>query len=284
MRSNEALVLQDSFYYIYYASAVAQDLFFFPYAIGHYYYAPGYTRRREHALHNVQLIYVMNGEATIEYDGNILQAKKGSFVILDCTRVHSYHTEHGYETLWMHFQGQNAFALANAIIDRAGCVINMEDPEASYRKFREIYETFHHNEPIHEARLSELIYDLLCELYLYASSIDMKTEKPSALGDVLSYINSHFRDDPDIDRLAGIVHISRYHFIRVFKKETGLTPHNYIVNLKIRAVKHLLQTTNLPIKDICFETGFSSESVLCAAFKRSTGMSPSEYRRGFSAE
>ena len=79
--------------------------------------------------------------------------------------------------------------------------------------------------------------------------------------------------------LAEQVGLSPFHFIRTFKKETGFTPHEYLVRTRIDMAKYLLKNTGMPVKDICFATGFSSESVFCSAFKKSVGMSPKAYKR-----
>lgn len=73
--------------------------------------------------------------------------------------------------------------------------------------------------------------------------------------------------------------MSTYHFIRVFKKETDMTPHEYIINYRLRISKILLLESNMSVNDICYESGFSSASIFCAAFKKSVGLSPTAYRK-----
>lgn len=96
--------------------------------------------------------------------------------------------------------------------------------------------------------------------------------------DTITYINEHFAEDLSVDELAARVNLSPYHFIRTFKKMTGYTPHEYLVNTRIATARYLLKNTSLPIKDICFNTGFSSESVFCSTFKRYQKISPAQYR------
>ena len=85
--------------------------------------------------------------------------------------------------------------------------------------------------------------------------------------------------DSEIDTyLAEQAGLSQYHFIRTFKKETGFTPHEYLVNTRLATARYLLKNTRLPVKDICFNTGFSCESVFCSAFKQHQGMTPAQYR------
>ena len=64
----------------------------------------------------------------------------------------------------------------------------------------------------------------------------------------------------------------------MFKQETGYTPHEYTVNRRMASARYLLQYTALSVKEICFSTGFSSESVFCNAFKKRHQMTPQQYR------
>ena len=95
---------------------------------------------------------------------------------------------------------------------------------------------------------------------------------------VISYIGEHFAEDISIDELAQVAGLSQYHFIRSFRKETGFTPHEYLINIRINTAKYLLKNSQLSIKDICYQAGFSCESVFCSTFKRQLKMTPTEYR------
>ena len=94
----------------------------------------------------------------------------------------------------------------------------------------------------------------------------------------MTFINEHFKEELSNELLAGKIGISPYHFIRIFKKETGFTPHEYLVRTRIDMAKYLLKNTGLSVKDICYNTGFSCESVFCSSFKKNVGMTPVNYR------
>lgn len=93
-----------------------------------------------------------------------------------------------------------------------------------------------------------------------------------------SYINEHFADNITVEELAERAMISPYYFIRIFKNETGFTPHEYIVSVRINTAKYLLKNTRLTIKNIGFQTGFSCENVFCSAFKKHVGITPAAFR------
>ena len=79
--------------------------------------------------------------------------------------------------------------------------------------------------------------------------------------------------------LAAQVHLSTYYFARVFKQTMGVTPHQFIINLRLAAAAQFLAGSTLTIADIAYRTGFASQSQLAKLFRRWMGSTPSEYRR-----
>lgn len=67
-------------------------------------------------------------------------------------------------------------------------------------------------------------------------------------------------------------------FRKLFKSETGYSPHQYHLNLRINKAKELLQTTELNIKEIAYQTGFESEFYFSKLFRKKSGISPTDYR------
>ena len=91
------------------------------------------------------------------------------------------------------------------------------------------------------------------------------TSSASFVKSVTNYIYNNFN-------------MTKEHFIRTFKKETGLTPVQFILNKKFEIVRGLLNNTTLPINNIMFNVGFMDASSFSRAFKKYAGCSPSEYR------
>ncbi len=102
------------------------------------------------------------------------------------------------------------------------------------------------------------------------------------IADSISYINEHFHEPLSLESLARKVNLSPFHFIRIFSKETGVTPHQYLINTRISAAKFLLKSSEASIKDIAFSTGFKSESSFCSTFKNWENTTPSLYRNDLS--
>lgn len=99
------------------------------------------------------------------------------------------------------------------------------------------------------------------------------------MADAISYINEHFQKDLSLEQLAAEANMSPFHFTRVFTKETGITPHQYLIKTRLSAAKYLLKSTEMSIKNIAFSTGFNSETSFCTTFKKWENVTPSQYRQ-----
>lgn len=97
----------------------------------------------------------------------------------------------------------------------------------------------------------------------------------------LNYIKRHINENIRIETLVDVTCISKDHFIRLFKKEVGMTPVQYICQKKIEKAQLLLVTENIPIKEVAFQLSYEDHSYFNRLFKRVTGMSPSEYRTNY---
>ncbi|MDR3435750.1 helix-turn-helix domain-containing protein [Telmatospirillum sp.] len=87
-------------------------------------------------------------------------------------------------------------------------------------------------------------------------------------------------DQPfDLNSLAGAVGMSEFHFSRLFKKATGLSPSLYFIRQRVAKAQQLLQETDTSIIQIGLTVGYSSPSHFAQIFRRETGLSPTDYRR-----
>jgi AraC family transcriptional regulator len=96
---------------------------------------------------------------------------------------------------------------------------------------------------------------------------------------VTDYINSHLDRDLKLAELSAIAQISPYHFLRLFKKNVGITPHKYILQQRIDRAKYLLRSSNLDVAAIALRVGFCDASHLTRCFKNSLDMTPSQWRQ-----
>src|SRR5262245_23043093 len=93
------------------------------------------------------------------------------------------------------------------------------------------------------------------------------------------YVEEHLADEVSLASLAELVRLSPYHFARAFKQSFGVPPHRYLTDRRIERAKSLLVQRQLSVTEIALEVGFSEASSFTAAFRKSTGETPTDYRR-----
>ena len=277
MKSKEKYVSPESDYFVYTPSKSAEQMFFYPLQCGHFIYEAGYSLCRE-SYDSFLIMYIQKGCLSLKFNGQTTFITAGQFVLLDCYQRHAYSSDTGYECLWCHFDGVVAKQWYANIVSRLGNVFSMLDSYPVQKKLASIYDIFASGNPVREPLMSKYLTDILTSFLLYVPLDKNKYNYVNMAEEVITYINEHFMESITIEELASVARLSPYHFIRTFKKETGFTPHEYIINSRISAAKYLLKNTRMSVKDICYNTGFSSESVFCSAFKRHMGLSPEKYR------
>ena len=277
MKSREAKIAPQSDYYVYTPSLTAKQLFFYPLRCGHFIYEPDYTLSRE-TFDSFLLMYVEQGNITVKSGDFCGELSSGQFLFLDCYKPHSYSTAKGCECFWCHFDGVMARGYYEMATQHTGSILTIKDPFKGRGKLKAVYDIFNEGAPVREPLVSKYLNDLLTCFLLNTSQKENPWGRASISEEAAAYIRENFAKDLPVEELAAHAGLSTWHFIRVFKQEIGLTPHQYLVNTRIAAAKYLLKNSPLPTKNICYETGFSCESVFCSAFKKHEGMTPLEYR------
>jgi AraC family transcriptional regulator len=98
------------------------------------------------------------------------------------------------------------------------------------------------------------------------------------LKSAIDYVGDNLKKDLTLAEIAGAVHMSPYHFSRLFKESTGRTPHQYVIERRVRRATELLGSTALPIAEIALLCGFAHQSHLNRHFKRLLGVNPKALR------
>ena len=277
MKSCEKFVSEQSDYFIYSPSKLARKMFLYPMQCGVFTYLPGYSLTRQ-SFDSFLLMYVQKGELELYFEGERQKVKAGQFVLLDCYKCHGYSSDKGWTGIWCHFDGAAAREYYDAAVLNLGNVFSLPDPYPVVNWMMAILKPFFNNAPIKEPLCARYLTEILTELLLFTPG-NICTHG-SITEEAVAYISEHFREELPVEVLAARAGISLYHFIRIFKKESGFTPHEYLINVRIATAKYLLKNSQLTVKEICFASGFSSESVFCNAFKRMEGTSPGKYRQG----
>lgn len=105
------------------------------------------------------------------------------------------------------------------------------------------------------------------KIYLYKRIVQAKL-----------FIDNHFSEKIDLNNIAGEAYFSKFHFIRLFKKIYGKTPHHYLSSVRIDKAKVLL-TKKLSVSEVCFSVGFDSVTSFTGLFKKAVGRTPSAFQQ-----
>jgi AraC family transcriptional regulator len=94
----------------------------------------------------------------------------------------------------------------------------------------------------------------------------------------IDFLSEYYNGDYSLHDVAKVANLSTYHFVRVFKGETGKTPIEYLLDIKIENAKSLLMNKNKSISEVCYDCGFSNPSHFSRVFKTKIEVTPSSYR------
>ena len=105
------------------------------------------------------------------------------------------------------------------------------------------------------------------KIYLYKRIVQAKL-----------FIDTHYAEKIDLDNISDEAYFSKFHFIRLFKKIYGKSPHQYLTYVRVEKAKDLLKTET-SIGDVCYSVGFESISSFTGLFKRHAHKTPSQYQQ-----
>ncbi len=122
--------------------------------------------------------------------------------------------------------------------------------------------------------------------YLMQHFSDAALSPPSSKGGLpkgrlnraLEYIAANLAESLSLTEIAAVAGMSSYHFARLFKTSTGLSPHQYVLAQRVECAKHLLLRGRSSIMNVAIESGFNDHSHFSKMFRKATGVPPQSYR------
>jgi AraC family transcriptional regulator len=100
----------------------------------------------------------------------------------------------------------------------------------------------------------------------------------SSVERVIAHMKENLAEPLDLDEIARIAGMSKFHFVRVFDETTGTTPHHFLACLRVQRAKELLLNTDSSITEVCLEVGYASLGTFSKTFSSLVGLSPYEFR------
>lgn len=261
-------------------SEFAQEYLFFSDAMG-YMEEPNLHIRRENFNNNLIMI-VCSGTLRLNQNGKAFALRQGQGVFLNLEPFHEYYSdpEDPCTIIFTHINGKGCSALVEEIKALTSLPV-VFNGERMKKILTGCFDTIIQKDDNVEIAVSKALYSAMMEI------VEMNLEEMPAGGlqeqvfvnKVSDYINDHICDHIELAELAKSVNMSKYHFCRRYREETGFTPMQAVMRKKVDASKYFLQYTGNPIGLIAERFGFTDQSHYARLFRRYTGMSPLAYRK-----
>lgn len=117
---------------------------------------------------------------------------------------------------------------------------------------------------------------------VFGENLDMRAVSDDySVARAQHYMEQHYAENITVSKLAELGYVSSSCFNRKFKKEIGLTPIEYLIEIRIKRAKTLLRRKNISITDIAMRCGFGSSAHFSSCFQNRMGVTPTEYRNKF---
>ena len=131
---------------------------------------------------------------------------------------------------------------------------------------------------LNKERIDTLIYPLVYMLEL-AYRKETKTRTSSLISEIIRYVKSSYSRDLKVDEICKIFGCSRSYFSHTFKKKTGKSFREYLIDLRLDSAKRLLTLSSLNVTEIAYSVGFVDSNYFSNLFKKRHGVSPLVYRK-----
>lgn len=227
-----------------------------------------------------QLLYVARGQAHFLIAGEERVITAGHLVLYRPheEQAYRYYAAEKAQVYWLHFTGSDAAACA------------ADTPSVQYVGVGKACERLF-DRIVEELQLKRDGYEELTTLYLREMLLIARRgwqDGTQAAGDMRAevrlaqaYFAEHYREALDIGAYAATRHISTGWFIRHFRQQTGVTPLQYILRLRIESAQELLAHSDCRVAQIAQIVGYDNPLYFSRLFRQQTGLPPSAYRRQY---
>lgn len=239
-----------------------------------------YARGRR--LHEYQLIYIDDGEGAAQFGARRYEIRPGSLMILMPDAWHRYRPrrETGWSSTWLGFRGAIADRLfAPQYFARTGEVIDLGDLPSFKVKFHELVDEFATSNDTRLFSLCGRIPELVAILIEHGLKQSGALTHAEKMVKAQRFIIDRYNQTIDFPALSESLGIPYRTFRHQFARETGRSPLQYQLRIRLNYARNLLCSSEFPVSEIARLIGFKSLWHFSHFFARNCGVSPSEYRK-----
>ncbi|MEH6583242.1 MAG: AraC family transcriptional regulator [Halioglobus sp.] len=253
----------------------------YPTAMGYYPKAIGHRMQRPRHDDNL-LLYCVEGHGNLQTGGQSLAVTSGDLVLLPQGLAHSYAADEGqpWTLYWVHFQGVSTRIFLEYLGYREGrpLVHPGISPAllAAFNSLLAVRRTGYSSSAFINAanQLRHLITQFAME------TGRQQAGQPSALDldSIQAYMQDNIDQQIDLQALASVAHLSKFHFSNRYRALTGYSPIKHFLHMKIEYACQLLDSSEMSVKAIAANLGYSDPLYFSRLFSKTMGMSPRAYR------
>ena len=187
-----------------------------------------------------------------------------------------------WEFIWLGMRGTLGQMLFKSLQKEFGKVIHLNLKSLSISQLLGFMKTAEEQGWQNQKQASTAVYGFLLQLQddlRRRGTRDMQARMDEAL----RYLHDHFAEPLDVSVISPQFGYTREHFTRLFRKRKGISPGQYIQDLRLDKAKELLRTTALSLDAVAESSGLRSANYLCRQFKQRLGMTPRAYKQSLDA-
>lgn len=232
---------------------------------------------------NIELLYIVSGKAIVVIDDETVIAQRGEIVIINSNSIHSVQSETD-EVVYFCLIMDSTFC-RSLNFDTVNCRFHNLTNDLEMRNiFQIIANESQQAKPYYQKAVRALCNTMLILLYrnqLIESSVQSEpiSDRMAIIKQSIEYIHHNYNRDISLDEISSEVGISKFYFCRIFKEVTGITPNNYIFQVRCNQAHQLLSETDISIAECGEECGFNSTAYFAKCFKSVFGFPPSHIHR-----
>lgn len=234
-----------------------------------------------------KLLIVLSGTGGYWLDGERYQLKSGDIVLIDRRLVHRPEFESEYERVIIYISPELIENASVADCDLHKCFsepgrrilrLHSREQERFLGIVRSLEAELASDEAGKDILSGGLLLRLLVEIYRAGqrgadTSVQPMSPRDERIVGMLKYIDEHLNEELSVEGLAERFFMSKYHMMRLFRENTGVTIHAYIVDRRLLSAKDMI-SAGKGATEACYNSGFSSYSTFCRAYNKRFGSSP----------
>lgn len=225
------------------------------------------------------LIIMTNGTLCCHLDEQKVIAPAGAVILMDCHKPHAYYSVQPASFYFAHFGGADVETIYGLIHEQSGLMIETGDSDKLISIIENMLATKEQGKKLNEPAVSADLYGILMTLLGASTAGRYGFESKDLVDKATNYVMTHIGDNLTVPALAEQFGYSAGYFTSVFKRHTGFSPYQFILNCRLAHSQHLLSTTSLPVQVVADQSGFPNLANFSAAFRRAFSVTPSAYRK-----